>query len=133
MPRTKEEILSEIEEDKARVREIDATYAGQYLDPDSDPGKEWAERNARIDEQERTVEQIEKRERRITELAGKPENREEGVSFHTAPRARPRRGHLRPDHGPVERDRPAAAGQGDARARTAFRRGRADQRDRPVR
>jgi HK97 family phage major capsid protein len=87
MPRTKEEILSEIEEDKARVRELDATYAGQYLDPDSDPGKEWAERNARIDEQERTVEQLEKRERRVIELEGKPQNREEGVSFHTAPRS----------------------------------------------
>jgi HK97 family phage major capsid protein len=86
--RTKEEILADIEEDKARIREIDSTYAGQYLDPESDDGKAWEERNQRIDENQRTVEQIEKREQRIGELAGKPEHREEGVSFHTAPASR---------------------------------------------
>jgi HK97 family phage major capsid protein len=85
MPRTKDEILSEIEEDKARVREIDTTYAGQFLADDSDDGKDWAERNKRIDDNQRTVVQIERRERRLVELSGKPENREEGVSFHTSP------------------------------------------------
>jgi len=85
MARTKEEILDEIDEDKARIREIDSEYQGQYLDPESDHGKEWADRNARIDENERTVAQIDKRERRIAELAEQPANRESGVSFHTAP------------------------------------------------
>jgi HK97 family phage major capsid protein len=82
--RTKEEILSEIEEDKGRVREIDNEFQGQYLDPESDQGKEWAERNERIDENDRTIAQIEKREARIAELADEPQNREEGVSFHTS-------------------------------------------------
>ena len=82
--RTKEEILAQIEEDKTRCRELDSTYAGQYLDPESDDGKEWAERNERIDENTRTVEQIERREQRLRELAGDERNREEGVSFHTA-------------------------------------------------
>lgn len=85
MPRTKEEILADIEEDKARIREIDSSYAGQYLDPESDEGREWEERNSRVDENDRTVEQIEKRARRIAELANEPQAREEGVSFHTAP------------------------------------------------
>jgi hypothetical protein len=112
--RTKEEILSEIEEDKARVREIDNEYQGQYLDPESDHGKEWAERNERIDENDRTVTQIEKREARIAELAGEPQNREDGVSFHTSRERREGRGHLRPLDRPREHVRSASAGQGDA-------------------
>ena len=83
--RTKEEILAEIEEDKSRVREIDTAFQGQYLDPESDEGKEWSDRNARIDENERTVQQIEKREQRLAELSDEPASREEGVSFHTSP------------------------------------------------
>lgn len=81
--RTKEEILAEIAEDKTRIREIDTEHQGQYLDPESDAGKEWAERNQRIDENERTVAQIEKRESRLAELSDEPRAREEGVSFHT--------------------------------------------------
>lgn len=80
--RTKEEILAEIQEDTTRVREIDSSYAGQYLDPESDDGKEWSERNQRVDDNTRTVEQIEKRERRLAELAGDPQAREDGTDFH---------------------------------------------------
>jgi HK97 family phage major capsid protein len=82
--RTKEDVLAEIQEDKARVREIDAAYHAQYLDPESDEGKEWAERNERIDENERTIVQLEKREQRIAELSDEPTAREDGVTFHVA-------------------------------------------------
>ena len=82
--RTKEEILGEIEEDKSRIRELDSSYQGQYIDPASADGKEWDERNARVAENERTVAQIEKREARIAELSSDAKNREEGVSFHTS-------------------------------------------------
>lgn len=83
--RTKDEILAEIEEDKSRVREIDAEFQGQYLDPESETGREWDERNQRIEENDRTVKQIEKREARLLELSDEPKAREDGVSFHTAP------------------------------------------------
>jgi HK97 family phage major capsid protein len=84
--RTKEELRSELEDDKSRIREIDAAHAGQFLDPESDEGKEWDERNARVEENQRTLAQIEKREARLLELADeKPASREAGVSFHTAP------------------------------------------------
>jgi HK97 family phage major capsid protein len=82
--RTKEEVLAEIEEDKTRVREIDSAYQGTYLDPESDDGKEWSDRNARIDDNQKAIAQIAKREARLQELAGEPANREEGVSFHTS-------------------------------------------------
>jgi HK97 family phage major capsid protein len=76
--RTKDEILDEIEEDKTRIREIDTTYQGQFLDPESDDGKDWSERNQRIDENARTVAQIDKREARLHELAGNEQARESG-------------------------------------------------------
>lgn len=82
--RTKDEILEELEADKARVRELHIEHGGQYVPPDSAVGKEWEERNERIDENERTLVQIEKREARIAEISDEPKNREEGVSFHTA-------------------------------------------------
>jgi hypothetical protein len=86
--RTKEEILADIEEDKARIREIDSTYAGQYLDPESDDGKDvgGAQPAHRRERAHRRAD----REARAAdrELAGKPEHREEGVSFHTAPASR---------------------------------------------
>ena len=84
MPRTKDEILLEMEEDKTRVRELDTAYAGQLLDPESDEGRDWAERNARIDENHRVVQQLETREARLAELANEPKAREAGVQFHTA-------------------------------------------------
>jgi len=65
---TLEELRARIEEDRARVREIDAAHAGEYLDPESDDGREWAERNDRIDADERTITQIERRQARIAEL-----------------------------------------------------------------
>lgn len=83
--RTKEEILAEIEGDKSRIREIDGAYQGQFLDPASDDGQEWDERNARVEENKRTVAQLEKRESRLAELADEPKAHEDGVSFHTAP------------------------------------------------
>lgn len=83
--RTKEEILAEIGDDKSRIREIDAAYQGQYLDPKSDDGREWDERNARVEENSRTVAQLEQREARLRALSDDPKAREEGVSFHTAP------------------------------------------------
>jgi vacuolar-type H+-ATPase subunit I/STV1 len=85
--RTKEEILADIEEDKARIREIDSSYAGQYLDPESDDGKAWEERNQRIDENERTVEQIEKREQRIASSPASPSTARRVCRFTPPPPA----------------------------------------------
>ena len=59
MPRTKEDLLAELEEDKARVRSLQAEHGVEFIDPDSDDGVEWAERNARIDENTKTLEQAE--------------------------------------------------------------------------
>lgn len=84
MARTKEEVLAELEEDKSRVREIDTAYSGMYLDPESDEGKEWEERNQRIDQNTKAMAQVQLREARLLELADKPGAREDGVSFHTA-------------------------------------------------
>jgi hypothetical protein len=81
--KTKEELRAELEEHHSRVQEIDGQYAGQYLNPDSDDGREWDDRNAQIDELQRTLEQIERREQRIAELAEDPKNREAGATFHT--------------------------------------------------
>ena len=84
--RTKEELRAELEDDKSRIREIDAAFAGQFLDPESDEGREWDERNERVEENQRTLAQIEKREARLLEIADeKPAARESGVSFHTSP------------------------------------------------
>jgi predicted phage gp36 major capsid-like protein len=88
---TRDELRAELAEARSRVQEIDSNYAGQYLDPDSDDGREWAERNERIDELNRTLEQLERREQRLRELADEPANREDGTTFHT-PRPNATRG-----------------------------------------
>jgi HK97 family phage major capsid protein len=88
---TRDELRAELAEARSRVQEIDSAYAGQYIDPDTDDGREWAERNERIDELNRTLEQLERREERLRELADEPANREDGTTFHT-PRPNAARG-----------------------------------------
>jgi HK97 family phage major capsid protein len=83
-PRTKDEVHEQIKADKERVRELDTAYQGQWLDPESGDGKEWAECNQRIDENERIYAQVVKREARVAELGQEPNSREDGASFHTS-------------------------------------------------
>src|SRR4051812_33220971 len=81
--KTRDELRAELDEHRSRVQEIDSAYAGQYLDPESDDGQEWANRNEQIDELRRTLDQIERREQRLAELARDPERQEDGTAFHT--------------------------------------------------
>lgn len=81
--KTRDELRAELAEARSRVQEIDAAYAGQYLDPESEDGQEWSERNEQIDDLRRTLDQLERREQRLRELADEPANREDGTTFHT--------------------------------------------------
>jgi HK97 family phage major capsid protein len=81
--KTRDELRAELAEHCSRVAEIDSQYAGEYVDPDSADGQEWADRNEQIDTLRKTLEQLERREERLAELNGKPENREDGTTFHT--------------------------------------------------
>jgi HK97 family phage major capsid protein len=88
---TLEELRAQLAEDKDRVREIDSQHAGEYLDPESDDGKDWAERNQRIADTAKTIDQIERRQQRVAELfeAGEGESGDgpaptrEQAQFHT--------------------------------------------------
>lgn len=77
------ELRAQLEEARSRVREIDAENAGQYLDPTSSEGEEWNRLNEEIDKLERTIEQCEQREARVSELFESGANTERGASFHT--------------------------------------------------
>lgn len=71
---TPEEIRARVEEIRERLRTIDAENAGRYIDPDSDVGQEWSSLNTELDEHERTLEQIETRQRRLDEIARNAEH-----------------------------------------------------------
>jgi HK97 family phage major capsid protein len=81
--KTREELVAERNEARSRLQELDAAYAGQYLDPDTDDGKEFAERQATIDTLDKTIRQLEQRESLIRSLADEPSNREDGATFNT--------------------------------------------------
>jgi len=82
MAKTKQELLAEREEHKSRLQELDAAYAGQYLDPETDDGKDFADREAAIKDLDRTIRQLEQREDLIRSLGEQPENTERGADFH---------------------------------------------------
>lgn len=78
------ELRAQLDEARGRVREIDAENAGKFLDPTSSEGEEWNRLNEEIDGLEKTIEQCEAREARVTELFDAGRNTEAGVSFQTA-------------------------------------------------
>jgi HK97 family phage major capsid protein len=82
---TKEELLAELTDLKARVAEINTQYGASLIDPESADGQEWNTKNERIDEIQQIVQQLEAREHRIAELASNPENTDRGSLFNTAP------------------------------------------------
>jgi HK97 family phage major capsid protein len=83
MSKTREELVAERDEHRSRLQELDATYAGQYLDPDSDDGKDFAERERQLDTLDKTLLQLEQRAATVARYADKPANREEGTTFQT--------------------------------------------------
>jgi len=91
MAKTKQELVSERAEHRSRLQELDAAYAGQYLDPESDDGREFADREQQVRDLDRTIQQIEQREQLIRDLGDEPEAREAGAAFH-APRSGVARG-----------------------------------------
>lgn len=80
---TKEELLAELTAAKARVAELNVEYNGQYMDPSSPDGQEWNASNARIDEIQKIVTQMDVREARVKALAEDPNNTEHGSLFNT--------------------------------------------------
>jgi HK97 family phage major capsid protein len=83
MSKTREELVAERDEHRSRLQELDAAYAGQYLDPDTDDGKDFAERERQLDTLDKTLLQLEQREATIRKYAEQPANREEGTTFQT--------------------------------------------------
>jgi hypothetical protein len=84
MSKTREELVAERDEHRSRLQELDATYAGQYLDPDSDDGKEFAERNEPAHRHARQDDPAARAARRDgRRYAMSPTNREEGATFQT--------------------------------------------------
>jgi HK97 family phage major capsid protein len=82
--KTREELLSEREEHRSRLQEIDAAYAGQFIDPEGDDGREFADRQAQIGELDKTIQQLEQRESLLREIGGDSNNRESGTEFKPA-------------------------------------------------
>jgi HK97 family phage major capsid protein len=77
--KTREELLSEREEHRSRLQEIDAAYAGQFIDPEGDDGREFADRQAQISELDKTIQQLEQRQQLIESLAADERNTEPGT------------------------------------------------------
>lgn len=67
------------EEITARVQEIDAEFAGEAL-PES-AREEWRRLNEEQEANAKLIDELETRQRRVAELAKKPEAREEGAHF----------------------------------------------------
>lgn len=75
--RTQEQIRQAIEQLRERAREIDNAHQGEFIDPDSDEGREWNAVNEELDRELRTLEQVQTRERRLTEIADDPDRRDD--------------------------------------------------------
>jgi len=73
-----DELRAQLEKARARVHEINAEHAGEYLDPESPDGQEWNRCNEEIDQLEKTITQCEAREERVRALAEEPTAREAG-------------------------------------------------------
>lgn len=82
-PLTREQLVAQIAEDQARLRELDTAYQGALIDPESADGQEWAERDERIESNQRIIAQMDRRQERLEELAAEPGNREDGANFQT--------------------------------------------------
>lgn len=80
---TPEEIRARISEIRTRLQEIDTANQGRYIDPESDDGREWRSLNEELEEQDRTLQQIEARQARLRDLDANPEAREDEPEFHT--------------------------------------------------
>jgi len=64
-----------LDEVRSRIEEINREHEGDYIDPESDDGREWTELNE-------LAEQLHSRHERLRELAARG-SVEAGVSFHT--------------------------------------------------
>lgn len=71
---TKDELRADIAEKKERLEAIDAENAGERFTPET--RDEWNRLNTEVDELEARVAELESRERRLQDLAAKPENTE---------------------------------------------------------
>jgi HK97 family phage major capsid protein len=81
MPKTIEELRTEQKERQERMRELDSAYQGEFLDPESDDGKEFAECERSVLELDKTIRQVEQRQETLERLANGEDNREDGTSF----------------------------------------------------
>jgi HK97 family phage major capsid protein len=86
MPLTTEQLRERVREDKARLREMHTANEGRYIDPETPEGVEWAEREARIADDERAIAQNEQREAALLRMESDPGRRDEerGAHFQTA-------------------------------------------------
>jgi HK97 family phage major capsid protein len=71
--KTVEELRDEKSQLVTRNQEIDTTHAGQWLDPQSDQGQEFDRNDERIGEIDKTIRQLEAREKRLEDY-GKARN-----------------------------------------------------------
>jgi HK97 family phage major capsid protein len=83
--RTEEELLARLTEAKAEIVAIDAQYAGQYIEPESEEGRKYNGLNTEVDDLEKTIKQVVARKQRVAELSGDPASTDEGASFLTRP------------------------------------------------
>jgi HK97 family phage major capsid protein len=80
--RTIEEHEAELTELRGRIQEIDTEFAGEAL-PD-EIRTEWDDKNVEIEAKVELIDELKARTQRVEALAGDPESRERGASFHTA-------------------------------------------------
>jgi HK97 family phage major capsid protein len=61
---------------KDEVVKLDAEYAGEYLDPNTEDGTRYTDLNAEIDELDKTIAQIERRQARVETISQQESNTE---------------------------------------------------------
>ena len=79
--KTPEELLAEKSELASRNQEIDALYAGRWMDPSSDHGQEFDRNDQRIDEIDKTVRQQEVRKSRLLAYSAGEDRNQDGGGF----------------------------------------------------
>lgn len=67
--KTRDELVAERDEHRSRLQEIDSAYAGQYLDPETDDGRDFAERQSKLEDLNRTIAQVDSRRSFIESIA----------------------------------------------------------------
>jgi HK97 family phage major capsid protein len=83
MSKSREELVSELEECRSRLTEIDSEFAGQYLDPASERGVEFEQAEQQAELLEKTIKQLDQRAATIQRHAQDPAHREEGTEFRS--------------------------------------------------